>query len=268
MEEYFYENYIRKPKKFILLSIFFIITTFITFISVAYYSIEIFKREDFLLNSILGSIFILFILICEFILMYFISIKDISNTKITLTDKCIIYEDRKRKINIMYRNINEVKLINKKYRSSIIKICSNKDEIIILSNLYNIDKFIISLNKKLNNERIDGLKFNNTYKSIFDKVLFVISNNVNLIVIMWIINMILVFLSSYIVNGKINSFLVAFLVYIYPFIIILLSELILKSKINNSKWLRGRSFIYKTISVIIVTIIIMLITFIKASSNI
>lgn len=266
MEEYFYKDYIRKPKKVILLSIFFIVTTFITFISVSYYSIEIFKREDFLLNSIVGSIFILVILICEFILMYFLSIKDISNTKITLTDKGIIYEDRKTKINILYRNISEVKLINKKYRSSIIKVCSNKDEIIILSNLDNIDRFIMSINKKLNNERINGLNYN--YKSVFDNMLFVISNKVNLIVILWITNMILVFLSSYVVNGKINSFLVAFLVYIYPFIIILLSEVILNSKVNKSKWLRSRSFIYTIVSLITVSIIIMLIAFIKASSNI
>lgn len=267
MQEYFYGQHIRRPHKFIILATFCIITTFITFISVAYYSIEISKRRDFLLNSIIASVFVLSILICDLILLYFISIKDIKNTKITLGNKHIIYEDKKKKINILYRNINKIEIINKKYGTSIIKVCTNKDKIIILSSLENIDTFMENLKKNLSSELSNDLnvKYNN---SIFNKISSIISKKINFIIIAWTINMILVFLSSYGVYGKINSFLVAFIVYIYPFIIFFICEVILNSKINKNTWIRSNNFVCIAVTIITVIIVIILIAFIKASSTI
>lgn len=236
-KSYIYRKHLREPAKFFLAMVMIVLIGYVIGVTLVISNIHgIDITRIAIVISVIGVVFVGFISL-EFLIIYFIMYRRFKKIKMTLTEEGIIYINTKGETIIAYEDIKDIKLPSIKYTGGWLKIIHSTGNIRLTVVLENIGDLVKSLKNKLDEKNMSQIydekamyKFLKTaeysdqsWERIYGKAKFFIFYIV--------INLaIAVFASTFI-----NQFLVRdgliIVAYFGPFMLYLISEIILIRKL-------------------------------------
>lgn len=233
MKEFICRKHLIEPFKVMLGIVLYVIGLFFVFSSISFLSASKSERNDIIFSYGLALIIIIIVLILGFVISYYLNIKKYKSISITLGKNNIIYKSVKGTSIIPYEDIYELDFPAIKYSKGWIKIVCKNETIKVDFAIENISIFIKELKEKLDELGLSKLynekRMNNYYvsASYSDASWDRIYGLSNLIPPSAALNVIFAFIFSFLVYEKPIKLIVAGILFLFPIVVICVSELIL-----------------------------------------
>ena len=233
MKEFICRKHFTEPFKVMLGMIFYVIGLFFVFSAISYLSASISEKNDIFVNYALNLLIILTILILVFIVVYYARVKNYKSLSITIGKNNLIYKNVKGTSIIPYEDISELEFPAMKYSKGWIKIKCKEETIKLDVSIENMGIFIKELKEKLDSLGLSNIynekRMSNFYitASYSDSSWERIYGLAHLIPPVVTFNVIFAFIFSFLVYEKPVKLMVAGLLFLFPIVVIICSELIL-----------------------------------------
>lgn len=247
MNEYTCRKHLIEPFRVTLGMMLYVIGLFTVFTSITYLSVSTSEKNDVFIKYGITLLIIIVVLSILSIISYYVDLKKYKSLSITIGNNNLIYKSIKGISIIPYEDIIELEFAAMKYSKGWIKIRCKAETIKLDVAIEGMGMFINELKEKLDGRGLSNIyneeRMNNYYitASYSDNSWERIYEYSHIIPPTVVINVIVAFIFSFLVYEKTVKLIVAGLLFLFPIIVLIESELVLAIKhileLNEEKFL-------------------------------